>query len=67
MTSGNKYFKFMDNDDITNNLKCIDHVVFFNTNPKYVLFIHLKIKIIKNIYLRGKKFIRGSHCKLFNG
>ncbi len=51
MTSGNKYFKFMDNDDIANNLKCIDHVVFFNTNPKYVLFIHLKLKNNKKLFI----------------
>ena len=51
MTSGNKYFKFMDNDDITNNLKCIDHVVFFNTNPKYVLFIQLKVKNNKKLFI----------------
>lgn len=51
MTSGNKYFKFMDNDDVANNLKCIEHVVFFNTNPKYVLLMCIKAKNNKNIFI----------------
>ena len=47
MSSGNKYFKFLDSEDITTALKTIDHVVFFNTNPKYVLLMRTTIKNVK--------------------
>ena len=50
MSSGNKYFKFLDSEDITTSLKTIDHVVFFNTNPKYVLLMRTKIKNV-NVYI----------------
>ncbi len=50
MTSGNKYFKFMDNDDVANNLKCIEHVVFFNTNQN-TCFLYIKAKNNKNIFI----------------
>jgi hypothetical protein len=50
MSSGNKYFKFLDTDDITTALKTIEHVVFFNTNPKYVLLMRTKIKNV-NVYI----------------
>ena len=50
MSSGNKYFKFLDSEDITTLLKTIDHVVFFNTNPKYVLLMRTKIKNV-NVYI----------------
>lgn len=50
MSSGNKYFKFLDTEDITTALKTIDHVVFFNTNPKYVLLMRTKIKNV-NVYI----------------
>jgi hypothetical protein len=60
MNSGNKYFKFMDNDEIGNNLKSIDHVVFFNTNPKYILLIHTKVKN-KSVFI----FIVKNNCSCF--
>ena len=44
MNSGNKYFKFMDTDDVVTTLKSIEHVVCFNTNPKYVLLLFTRIK-----------------------
>jgi hypothetical protein len=50
MSSGNKYFKFLESEDITTSLKTIDHVVFFNTNPKYVLLMRTKIKNV-NVYI----------------
>lgn len=50
MSSGNKYFKFLDTEDITTSLKTIEHVVFFNTNPKYVLLMRTKIKNV-NVYI----------------
>ena len=60
MNSGNKYFKFMDNDEIGNNLKSIDHVVFFNTNPKYILLMHTKVKN-KSVFV----FIVKNTCSFF--
>lgn len=50
MSSGNKYFKFLDTDDITTALKTIEHVVFFNTNPRYVLLMRTKVKNV-NVYI----------------
>lgn len=50
MSSGNKFFKFMETEDITTVLKTIDHVVFFNTNPRYVLLMRTKIKNV-NVYI----------------
>jgi hypothetical protein len=43
MNSGNKYFKFMDQDDVTT-LKTSEHLVYFNTNPKYFLLFCSIIK-----------------------